>query len=192
MIAQIRGDLVHKDSKAVVVDVGGVGYRVFVSIPTLALLPQLGGAVAFWTHLAVRETALDLYGFLDQEEMHFFELLITVSGIGPKSALSILGLAPVDTLRAAIQSEDTSYLTKVSGIGRKIAEKIVLELKEKIGTIGTGGKESTARREDADVLAALSSLGYSEREARDAIKAIPADILRVEERITAALKLLGS
>ena len=143
-----------------------------------------------WTHLAVRENALDLYGFIERSELEFFEMLITISGIGPKSALGILSVAPVDTLRRAISSGDTSYLTKVSGIGRKNAEKIVVELRDKLGAIDANAGGTL--REEVDALSALEALGYSAREAREALKAVGNNAISTQEKLKAALKSLGS
>ncbi|MCR4330264.1 MAG: Holliday junction branch migration protein RuvA, partial [Patescibacteria group bacterium] len=146
--------------------------------------------VSLWTHLAVRETSLDLYGFLEQPELEFFEMLITISGIGPKSALGILSVAPIDTIKHAIASGDTSYLTKVSGIGKKNAEKIVVELRDKLG--GAHALDGTMLKEDADVVAVLQSIGYSVKEARDALKGISKDTVGTSEKIKEALKQLGN
>jgi Holliday junction DNA helicase RuvA len=141
-----------------------------------------------WTHLAVREDAHNLYGFTDKETLDFFELLITISGIGPKSALSILSAASVDAIKKAVISGEVAYLTKVAGIGRRTAEKIVLELKEKIGALTS---EGTAVQEEVDVIEALKALGYSHMEARDAVKKVPETVTGTGERVKAALKLLG-
>ena len=141
-----------------------------------------------WTHLHVKEDAMELYGFLHRSELEFFESLISISGIGPKSALGVLALAPVDNLKKAISSGDTSYLTKVSGIGRKTAEKIVLELKDKMGA-GAGAFVAGELQEDSDILEALVSLGYSQREAREMIQKIPANIKGRDQRIKEALKI---
>lgn len=189
MIAQLKGRLAHRDDKLVILDVGGVGYRLFVSTDTLARLPADGETAVFWTHLAVREDALDLYGFLDKAELDYFQLLIGISGVGPKSALSILSLAPPETLRRAILAGDTGYLTRVSGIGRKSAEKIVLELKDKLGKIAD--EEAGDLGTEADALDALRALGYTPREAREALGRVPAGIVDTSERIREALKSLG-
>ena len=135
------------------------------------------------------ETSLDLYGFLEQPELEFFEMLITISGIGPKSALGILSVAPIDTIKHAIASGDTSYLTKVSGIGKKNAEKIVVELRDRLG--GAYSSAGTMLKEDADVIAALQSIGYSLKEARDALKGVSKDTTGTNEKIREALKQLG-
>lgn len=191
MIARIEGTIIHKTDKFLVVDVSGVGYKVFVTTDTIGSVEQ-GAPGAFWTYTAVRENSLDLYGFASMEEMSFFELLLDVSGIGPKSALGILAVASIDTLKKAIATGDTSYLNKVSGIGRKTAEKIVIELRDKLQAHkGEDGATSTLRG-DSDVVEALKSLGYSQNDARDALKEIPSTIEGTNARIKQALKILGS
>ena len=189
MIARIEGTIVYTTDKFIVVDVAGVGYKVFVTTDTIASC-TIGETASFWTHMAVRENSLDLYGFVTTEEMSFFELLLDVSGIGPKSALSILIVAPIDTLKMAIATGDTSYLNKVSGIGKKTAEKIVIELRDKLQAFKQEGSASELRGE-SDVVEALKSLGYSQNEARDALKAIPHSIEGTNARIKEALKVLG-
>jgi Holliday junction DNA helicase RuvA len=190
MIARIEGTIIHKTDKFLVVDVSGVGYKVFVTADTISSVEQ-GAPGAFWTYTAVRENSLDLYGFASMEEMSFFELLLDVSGIGPKSALGILAVASIDTLKKAIATGDTSYLNKVSGIGRKTAEKIVIELRDKLQAHkGEDGVPSTLRG-DSDVVEALKSLGYSQNDARDALKEIPITIEGTNARIKQALKILG-
>ena len=186
MFIQLHGTVTHKDPEYLVLMVSGVGYKVHVTPDTLAHAPEQAD-ITVWTHLAVRETALDVYGFLNRRDLEFFEMLIGISGVGPKSALSILGLADVDTLTTAVSEGDTSYLTKVSGIGAKSAKKIVLELSDKIGK----ATSETTLKEDADTLDALVAMGYSHTEARDALKAVPKDISGANERLKAALKTLA-
>ncbi|MBX4215519.1 Holliday junction branch migration protein RuvA [Candidatus Parcubacteria bacterium] len=187
MISRLTGALVGTTQRHVVLDVSGVGYKVAVTPDTARALGKEKGPVTLITHLAVREDALDLYGFLLQDELDLFEMLIGVSGIGPKSALQILSLAGIETLKKAISSEDTSYLTKVSGIGKKTAEKIVLELKDKLGG-GTGRHGEL--REESDAVEALKSLGYSQSEARDALKSVKVE--GTGNRVKEALKVLGN
>jgi len=164
---------------------------VFVTTETQsALKKQKEKPAKLWTYLAVREDALDLYGFLEKKEQEFFELLITISGIGPKSALNILSVTTIENLRRAIASGETAYLTKISGIGRKIADKIVLELKDKIDFL-EGEEDSSTVKEETDALEGLKALGYGEREGRDALKKLPKDIAGTSARLKAALKLLG-
>ena len=190
MIAHIEGTILHKNEKFLVVDTGGVGYKVFTTIDTSNSC-AIGEKASFWTYTAVRETAIDIYGFLDMEEMSFFELLLDVSGIGPKSALSIITVASVGTLKKAIATGDTSYLNKVSGIGKKTAEKIVIELRDKLHAHkGEDGAPSVLRGE-SDIVEALKSLGYSQGEARDVLKQIPHSIEGTNARIKEALRILG-
>ncbi|MDP2649942.1 MAG: Holliday junction branch migration protein RuvA [bacterium] len=187
MIMQLRGMVTYKALQYAVIDTNGVGYKVFATPDTISKLAK-GTEATLWTHLAVRENAMDLYGFPTRADLEFFELLIGVSGVGPKSALSILMLADTETLKSAIASGDTSYLTKVSGIGQKSSKKIVLELQDKIGATEQKG----TLKEDADVLDALITMGYSQGEAREALKQIPRDIPDARARLKEALKLLGN
>ena len=188
MIACLSGTVRHKNLNALVIDVGGIGYKVLVTTET-ALEVTPSSPIFLWTHLVVRETVLELFGFPDKETLDTFELLITISGIGPKSALSILNVATPSMLRQAVASEDTTYLTRVSGIGKKNAEKIVLELKDKLKIT----KEDRGRdlRSEGDALEALVSLGYKERDAREALKRVPKEVEGASERVKAALKLLS-
>lgn len=190
MIAHIRGTVLSLTEKYAVVSAGGLGYKVFCSPDTLAGLRE-GAEASLHTYLAVREDALDLYGFPSADEQAFFELLISVSGIGPKSALGILAVASADTLRQAIGTGDTGYLTKVSGIGRKTAEKVVLELRDKMRAHADMKEAPGALRAESDVVEALKALGYSQTEARDALKEVPAEISGTNARIKEALKILS-
>ncbi len=186
MISFLDGRIILKTEKFAVIAAGGVGYKVFAGVDTLAKMPEKGGAAAVWTHEHNREDARDLYGFLHYPELELFEMLISISGIGPKGALGILGIAPVDTLKKAIAAGDTSYLTRVSGIGKKIAEKVVLELKDKMAGKGVS-IVAPELKDEADALDALVSLGYSSREAREALAGASAGGA-VEERVREALK----
>jgi holliday junction DNA helicase RuvA len=189
MIGALAGTVRYKDLHSLVVDVNGVCYK--VSVPTEVTLEALPSSPIFlWTHLAVRENALDLYGFLEKEVLEVFELLITISGIGPKTALGILNVATPAMLRQAVATGETSYLTRVSGIGKKNAEKIVLELKDKL-KISEVDKTMDTRTE-GDALEALVSLGYSERDAREALKQVPKEVAGAAERVKAALKNLST
>lgn len=184
MIGYLRGRVIRNDIKSILLDVHGVGYRVFSHIGELE--QKKSSELELYTYLAVRENALDLYGFTTKDELDFFELLLTVSGIGPKSAMAILSVASIATLKTAISTEDSSHLTKVSGIGKKNAEKIVLELKDKIGTYVFDGKLES---HDSDAIEALKALGYSEKESREALK--KAEGKNTEEKIKSALKKLS-
>lgn len=190
MIAHIKGKIIDKSEKFLVLEANGLGYLVFSPTSTILNSPKVGEEISLWTYLAVRETALDLYGFETRDEKSFFELLIGVSGIGPKNALSILSLAPIEILKKAIGSGDTTYMTKVSGIGKKTAEKIVVELRDKLASLGHSDADGSLRV-DADVLEALQSLGYSQHEIRNAIKEVSPETTGTNEKIKEALKILG-
>ena len=188
MISQLTGQIIYKNDKFLIIDVSGVGYKVFGTTELLSRTKD-GETAKVWTYLAVRENALDLYGFAGKEELDFFELLNTISGIGPKTAIGILNVANVPSLRKAVSSGETAHLTKVSGLGKKMADKIVLELKGKIGSY-----EETAfgQKEEIDALEALKSLGYSHKEAREALQEIDGSTsLTTSQRVKAALKHLG-
>lgn len=192
MISHLEGKILHTDERFVILETGGVGYKVFVAPETLRKLKSKTGiSDGLWTYLAVRENALDLYGFLEKEELDFFELLIShVSGIGPKTALGILSVTTIKNLRQAIGTGDTAHLTKISGIGKKMAEKIVMELRDKIDFLDSE-KDPGEMRDESDAIEALKSLGYSHQEARDALKAIPKEATGTSERVKQALKMLG-
>lgn len=190
MIAQISGNVVFTGDRYLILDVNGLGYKVYASADTIRQAGKKTEPVKLWTHLAVREDALDLYGFAERPELELFELLISISGIGPRSALGILNIAPVENLKKAISSGDSSYMTKVSGIGRKTAEKIILELRDKFGS--SANVSMPELREESDALEALQSLGYSQVEARDALKNVPREISGTSKRVKEALKLLGN
>jgi Holliday junction DNA helicase RuvA len=189
MIGYLEGTVRSSTLGSVILLVGGVGYKVALTKETVShFLP--GTEIAVFTYLAVREDVLDLYGFETEEELRLFELLLTVSGIGPKSALGILDIASVETLRSAIGSGNAAYLTTVSGIGKKTAEKIVLELRDKVG-IGTEAS-GAALKGDSEALEAMRSLGYTSQEARDALRQVPQEITKSNDRLREALKILGS
>lgn len=190
MINSIEGKIKYLSDKFLVVETSGLGYKVFV-LPEVVSSFSLGQKINLWTYLAVRENSMDLYGFEKMEELNFFELLLDVSGIGPKSALSILGVASIEVLKKAIGTGDTSYLTKVSGIGRKTADKIVVELKDKLKSFAEKDGDYSLR-EEGDVVEALKSLGYSQSESREILKKIPSSVEGSNARIKEALKLLSS
>ncbi len=188
MIAQLTGEVAQKDGRGIVLDVHGVGYRVHL-VKEHGEKLVVGAKISLLTFLAVRENALDLYGFENAEALNYFELLITVPGIGPKSALAVLSLAAPDVLRRAILADDTTYLTRVSGIGRKSAEKIIVTLKDKLGRLEAGDGLLTS---EVEALEALQALGYTLAEARAALKNAPTEAIDVGTKVKAALKLLGS
>lgn len=184
MISYLKGKIIENDLKSVTLLVNGIGYRVFTNNSVI----QMGenDNTEFFTHLAVRENALDLYGFRTKKELEFFELLLTVSGIGPKSALGILSVASPQALAKAIKTGDSSSLIKTSGIGKKNAEKIVLELKDKNIEIDEKDSETI---NDIDTIEALSALGYSERDIREGLK--KAKETTTQGRIKEVLKYLN-
>lgn len=192
MIGSIKGKIVLKTDKFLIAETSGVGYKINVSPDTLSRTKGSGEEIFLFIHTHVREDVLDLYGFLDYKELEFFEMLISISGIGPKGALTILGIASLETLHKAIGTGDISYLTKISGIGKKTAEKIILELRDKI-TNKIGDKEGVSLREELDALEALKSLGYSQNEAREALKKVveKTSDIDINSKIREALKILG-
>lgn len=187
MIGYLEGEVIFIEERTLILSVSGVGYEISV-LPSLLLSSTVGDHLTLWIHTVVREDALDLYGFFDRESLGVFRLLIGVSGIGPKSALGIVGLAPVSELARAIASGDIVYLTKVSGIGKKTAEKIVLELKEKMSVFGSS---YTVSDQDADVLDALVALGYHIKDVREAVNALPKEVNGTQEKIRRVLQIFG-
>lgn len=186
MISRLTGVVLEKEGRSLILDVHGVGYKVAATEETLRAL-KAGVSATLFTHHAVREDSEELFGFTQKSGLSLFELLLGVPGIGPKTALNILNVVPADTLRRSISSGETAYLTKISGIGKKTAEKIILELKEKL----TAGDEGPALKEEVDALEALKTLGYSHPEAREALKDIPREVTGTSERVKQALKALG-
>ena len=189
MIGYIEGSIQHIGPQSIIVNTNGVGYVVFTITTALATY-NTGENISFWTHLAVRENSMELFGFTDKEQLSLFTLLLDVSGIGPRGALGIVEIAPVSTLQKAISSGDTSYLTNVSGIGKKTAAKIVIELKDKLAKIvGDGG---ISLHEESEAMEALCSLGYSKADARSALQQLPKEITSTQQKITESLKVLNS
>ena len=184
----LRGKIVFCGERYTILDVAGIGYKVHLTSEGLQQI-GLNTDAMLWTYTHVREDALELFGFLARPEVEFFELLIGISGVGPRSALSIIGVAPLDALKRAVAQGDLSYLTKVSGIGKKTAEKIILELRDKLGGLDTPGGVSGSS--EGDAIDALESLGYSLREAREALQRVPLETAGTEARLKAALKILG-
>jgi Holliday junction DNA helicase RuvA len=189
MISRIEGIVWDLNEKFLTVGVGGIGFKVF-STKEVKEISIKGAKISLFTHLVVKEDALDLYGFSSQEELNLFEMIITISGIGPKTALNVLNISSVQALKNAIKKNDIAHLVKVSGIGRKIAEKIVLELKDKIG-IDTGDYGDITLRDEIDAVEALKALGYSQKDAREALKDIDKTIVKTGDRIKEALKVLN-
>ncbi len=187
MIASLSGKIELKTERYIILDVNGVGYKIHSSPLALKELEK-GQQSKLFIHLYSRENVLDLYGFLTFEELEFFELLISISGIGPKAALAVLSIASLKDLKASIASGQVGLLTKVSGIGKKTAERVILELKSKILAPGGDVKKLIADDEAVD---ALVSLGYSQHQVREALKKVPVKVKGVEARVKGALKILG-
>ncbi|HXD07990.1 MAG TPA: Holliday junction branch migration protein RuvA [Burkholderiaceae bacterium] len=190
MIGRLSGTLAEKNPPQVLLDVGGVGYEVDVPMSSFFNLPGIGERVTLLTHLIVREDAHVLFGFLTAGERDSFRQLIKISGVGPRTALSILSGLSVSELAQAISAQDASRLVKVPGIGKKTAERLLLELKGKLGpAIETPGA-AVLGDAHADILQALVALGYSDREAQAAVKQLPESV-GVSEGIKLALKALA-
>jgi Holliday junction DNA helicase RuvA len=190
MIGKLTGTLAAKNPPEVLVDCGGVGYEVLVPMSTFYNLPALGEKVALLTHLIVREDAHLLYGFATQDERAGFKQLVKISGVGPRTALSILSGMSVADIAQAVAKQDAARLTKIPGIGKKTAERLLLELKGKLGDALATGGVSVSNDNQSDILQALVALGYSDRDAGLALKALPADV-GVSEGIKLALKALA-
>lgn len=190
MISYLKGTIYSKDDKSLIVSVGGVGYLVYATASLLMEVKQ-GEEVEVYTYLdfAAREETLSLYGFNTQEELEFFKQLIKISGVGPRSALAVLSVARLKELKGAIASGDSSLLQKVSGIGKKTAERVVMELRDKLGFEDIG--DGAASQSDRDVYDALAGLGYSAGDVRGALRKISKDAETVEEKVKAVLKVLG-
>ncbi len=191
MIGRLSGKLIEKQPPQVIVDVQGLGYELDVPMSTFYNLPGLGEAITLFTHLVVREDAHLLYGFGSDDERRAFRQLIKISGVGPKMALSVLSGLSVADLALAVAMQETGRLVKIPGVGKKTAERLVLELRDKLvhaPSIAASGDSS--KTVGADVLNALLALGYNDREAQWALKQIPND-LGVSESIRQALKQLS-
>ncbi len=186
MIAQIKGEIIDKTDRSLVIDAGGVGYEVACN-KDLLMTTKIGQNCRLYTHLNVREDALDLYGFSTAEDLAFYKLLLSVSGIGPKSALNILDSAKPSEIKRAIAHQDAATLQAIQGLGKKTAEKIVMELKDKIDVINMG--EVSA--DDQAALQAIVGLGYSIPEARQALRSVGHEVSSLEGKVKAALKLLA-
>jgi Holliday junction DNA helicase RuvA len=189
MIGRLTGLLAEKNPPQLLVDVNGVGYEVDVPMSTFYNLPSLGERVTLLTHFIVREDAQVLFGFLTSQERATFRLLVKISGVGPRTALAILSGLSVTELAQAVSLQESARLIKVPGIGKKTAERLLLELKGKLGA-DLATPTSVASDAQADILQALVALGYSDREAALALKSLPADV-GVSDGIKLALKSLA-
>ncbi len=195
MIASVEGVVGAISADSLVIEVGGIGYRVFAAPAILATAPP-GGRLKLHTYHLVREDQQALYGFRSPEELGFFNLLLTVTGVGPKVALAIVGSRPTADLQLAIMTGDQAVLVAIPGIGRKLAERVIFELKEKVAAAGvavSGSAAAGSAASEGEVVAALQALGYSLGEARDASRAALSDMAvgsTLEDRVKAALRTL--
>lgn len=190
MIGRLKGTLLEKAPPAILLDVSGVGYEVDVPMSTFCNLPEAGAEVTLLTHFVVREDAMLLYGFATAVEREAFRALIRISGVGPRIALAVLSGLTVEQLASAVEAGEAGLLTRIPGIGKKTAERLILELKGKLKGAAFAGLSSAEGASRADIVSALGALGYSEREAMSAVKTLPADV-GVSEGIRLALKALA-
>lgn len=194
MFYYLKGIIAHKDENFAVVDTGGVGYKVYTSYSNLSKM-ELGTPSTLYTYMHIREDIMNIYGFLSKEELDFFELLISVSGVGPKAGLAVLSTLTPGELVIAVVTNDAKSISKAPGIGKKTAERIILELKDKIKdneaktAIETGGYEVISG-ETNEAISALIVLGYTEQEAISAVKAVDSSKTKVEDIIKDALRFL--
>jgi len=192
MIAHLHGEPVLTGDKWVVIDVGGIGYRVYVTQPALQLLAHTKEPVRIFTYMSVREDAITLYGFMHQSELEMFRILIGVSGIGPQTALNLLSQIGIEEFAMAILNEDEKSLTRISGIGAKSAKRLILELRDKMKKVSqtmVSGYTGRAGPAALDAVSALVSLGFAEKESRDAVNdaALALKSPTVQDLIKAAL-----
>jgi Holliday junction DNA helicase RuvA len=188
MIATLRGEIVQIEDHAFVVEVGGVGLRVFVPAPLRGRM-KVGEAVLLYTHLVVREDALTLYGFESQAERDLFNMLLGVDGVGPKVSLAVLSALTLDTVQHAVYAEESDILSRVPGVGKKTAQKIILYLHDRLKPSDALARVAAMSDKDSEVLAALTALGYSVVEAQSAIQSLPKDASEdLGERLRMALQ----
>ena len=206
MISFIKGKLVHIYENVIIVENNGIGYEIFVPVSVIGNMPLVGSEVMIYTYMHVREDALQLFGFLDRDTLEIFKLLISVSGIGPKGAIGVLGTLSADDIRYAVMAEDAKTIAKAPGIGAKTASKVVIELKDKLKMRDVAenisseidGQQSIfddggSKQAVSDAIEALVSLGYSATEATKAVrKADAGDDVTVEELLKLSLKYLYS
>ena len=196
MYAHFDGVVAEKTAESIVLDVNGVGYLLQVSAQTLSLAPPAGGRMKLYAALSVREDALELFGFHSREEKRMFERLRSVSGVGPRLALAILSAMPLGELSIALVAGDAAALTRVPGIGKKTAQRLVLELRDKVDNAELTGQSAAAAvpagSAESEAIAALMALGYASSEAARAVSAVVGKAAKADEMIFLALKSLGS
>lgn len=200
MFAYIKGKLVYKHSEYIVVEANGIGYKIYTALSTIEAAGSLGEEIKVYTHLYVREDMMSLYGFLTQEELGMFELLISVSGVGPKAALSLISSVTPSKFGLAVITDDVKTLTKAQGIGKKTGQRIILELRDKIkedevvAVNGAGEEAPVINKENsrvAEAISALMVLGYTAIEANKAVSAVYSDDMDLESIIKSSLKQLA-
>jgi holliday junction DNA helicase RuvA len=195
MIAFLSGRVAAKEIGSVLVEVGGVGYRLSMSTSSLAALPAVGDEVLVWTHLHVRDDGIALFGFENEDERLAFEQLIGVTGIGPKVALAMLSALSPDALAAAVATEDVATISTVPGVGKKTAQRLILELKDKLGAgegFSAGSRPQSAGAALAEANDALLAMGFAPAEASSALKGYDGDASDAQSVLAYALKRLGS
>jgi len=186
MISYLRGKLIFKKDKFVIIDVNGIGYKVFLSKKSILNLPEINEILKLFCFQEVKETALDLYGFFNYQELEFFDILNDVRGIGPKAALELSSLGPLENIKERILNQDEKLFSSIPGIGQKKAMSIILELTGKIKNIP---KEKSSRGDE--VTDALLGLGFSKQRIKEILSKIPQDVINPQEKIKAALKIMG-
>lgn len=193
MIYSLSGKLLVKKFNFVVIEAGGIGFKIFISSKVSRKLPKIGSKAKLFCYTNVRQDGLELYGFFNEEELEIFELFISINSIGPKIALRILSDLPIDSVLSAIDKNRPDIFSKISGVGKKTAERIILELRGKIKSIDAKFEEESMflMEADADIEKALKNLGYKQSEIKDALRDIPSKICKIDERLKAALKNLS-
>jgi len=192
VIAYLRGRLLSSSGDVVVIETGGVGFRVQVTAKVRENLPRVGQMVELYTYMNVRENDISLCGFATEEEQSLFRTLLGVSGVGPRTALAMLSAFSPDNLRNAISAGDIAALSHTPGVGRRTAERLVLDLKGRLGPVPAAAVQGAGGPQDDEVIAALMALGYSQQEAVAAVVAVPADVQGLDNRILQALRGLSS
>lgn len=191
MIGALNGVILHRDDPYLIIDVHGVGYKVLVPTTILAKLSGVGEAVTVFTHTHVKEDALELFGFAEYADLKLFEYLISVSGVGPKTALGIFSVGSRSAIVQAISSGDVSFFTSVPRLGKKNGQKIIIELKNKLGAGGDLDLSESGGADQNELITALKAFGFSAAESQEAIQALNGKGETVEEKVRLALKYLG-
>ncbi|HDH31570.1 MAG TPA: Holliday junction branch migration protein RuvA [Candidatus Wolfebacteria bacterium] len=190
MIHSLLGKLIIKKRDFAVIETNGIGFKVLVSSKTFRTLPQLGSRLRIFCYFYVRQDGAELYGFLKEDELDFFKMLTSITGVGPRTALRIIGITSINRLLTAVNQRRTDLLIKTSGVGKKTANRIILELSDKIKS--SKDEELLSLMEsDSDIEEALKGLGYKQREIQEALRKISSKIKKTEERLKMALKILG-